>query len=68
MEEEKNITSADSRNRTEGLLADIRDIIESGIRQAYHGVHFVTVQTYWKVGKRIVEEEQQGEERAEYGA
>lgn len=68
MEEEKNITSADSRNRTEGLLADIRDIIESGIRQAYHGVHFITVQTYWKVGKRIVEEEQQGEVRAEYGA
>ena len=28
----------------------------------------ITVFTYWQVGKRIVEEEQQGEKRAEYGA
>ena len=66
MEGNKNIA-----NNTEGMgkdvLTDIREIIESGIRQAYHGVHFITVQTYWKVGRRIVEEEQQGEERAEYG-
>lgn len=26
------------------------------------------VQTYWNIGKRIVEEEQNGEERAKYGS
>jgi hypothetical protein len=26
------------------------------------------VQAYWQIGKRIVEEEQQGEQRAEYGS
>ena len=25
------------------------------------------IETYWNIGRRIVEEEQQGQERAEYG-
>lgn len=64
---EEKIITANKGSDGKDLFADIRDIIESGIRQAYQGVHYITVQTYWRIGRRIVEEEQQGEERAEYG-
>jgi hypothetical protein len=49
------------------LINDVRDIVESGLRKAYQNVNAITVFTYWQVGKRIVEEEQRGEKRAEYG-
>jgi len=49
------------------LISDVRSIVETGIQSAYRYVNTIAVQTYWKVGKRIVEEEQQGEKRAEYG-
>ncbi|MBO4315263.1 MAG: DUF1016 family protein, partial [Prevotella sp.] len=35
---------------------------------AYQNANTITVLTYWQVGRRIVEEEQRGEKRAEYGA
>ena len=50
------------------LINDVRDIVESGLKKAYQNVNAITVFTYWQVGKRIVEEEQRGEKRAEYGA
>lgn len=49
------------------LIGDIRQIIESGRRQAYASVNATMIVTYWNIGKRIVEEEQHGEARAEYG-
>ena len=49
------------------LINDVRNIVESGLRKAYQNVNAITVFTYWQVGKRIVEEEQRGEKRAEYG-
>ena len=49
------------------LLSDVRSIVEQGLQRAYQGVNVVMVKTYWQVGRRIVEEEQQGEKRAEYG-
>jgi predicted nuclease of restriction endonuclease-like (RecB) superfamily len=36
--------------------------------QAYAAVNFYMVEAYWKIGERIVLEEQKGEQRAEYGA
>ena len=50
-----------------GLINDVRNIVESGLKKAYQNVNAITVFTYWQVGKRIVEEEQRGEKRAEYG-
>ena len=50
------------------VLSDIRKIIEEGRRQAYAAAGQVIIATYWSIGKRIVEEEQQGQERAKYGA
>ena len=49
------------------LISDVRNIVADGRRQAYVGVNVVAISTYWNVGRRIVEEEQHGEKRAEYG-
>lgn len=46
---------------------DIRDILEKARRQAYTAINSAMLDTYWQIGKRIVEEEQQGEQRSSYG-
>ena len=51
----------------QSLIEDIKDIIASGQREAYNATSKVMVLTYWNIGKRIVEQEQAGKERAEYG-
>lgn len=53
---------------SKNVLDDIRKIIEEGRRQAYAVAGQIAVSTYWNIGKRIVVEEQQGQERAKYGA
>ena len=50
-----------------GLLRDIRTIINQGRSLAYSAASAVMIDTYWKIGRRIVEEEQNGKARAEYG-
>ncbi len=52
---------------TGGLYADIKNILEQARVNAVRAVNFSMVVAYWEIGKRIVEEEQQGEERARYG-
>ncbi len=54
-------------SKEHSLVSDIRTIVEKGLQTAYHNVNTITVLTYWQVGRRIVEEEQNGEKRAEYG-
>ena len=51
----------------ECFVNDVCSIVEEGRRQAYNAVNSAMIETYWKVGQRIVEEEQRGAERAEYG-
>ena len=50
------------------LYTDICSIIEQGRKEAYVSVNHKMIETYWNIGRRIVEEEQNGEARAEYGA
>ena len=50
------------------VLTDIKGIISSGQENAYAAANRAMVLTYWNIGKRIVEQEQDGKERAEYGA
>ena len=52
---------------TDKLISDIRSIIEQGRQQAYAAANQITVLTYWHIGRRIVEEEQHGKARAQYG-
>ncbi len=54
-------------NLDKRLFADIRQIIEQARQKAYSAVNFAMVEAYWNIGKRIVEEEQKGKARAEYG-
>ena len=49
------------------VLNDLRKIIEAGRKQAYAAAGQIAVATYWNIGRRIVEEEQHGQERAKYG-
>ena len=46
----------------------IRSILENARSNVYRTVNFVMVQAYWNIGKIIVEEEQKGKEKAEYGS
>ena len=67
----KHVDSVDfelsSSKSFEVLLSDVRQIIEAGLQQAYQSVNMVMLNTYWNVGKRIIEDEQHGNRRAEYG-
>ena len=49
------------------FVDDIKIIINTSRTNAVRGVDFCRVQMYWTIGKRIVEKEQQGKGRAEYG-
>lgn len=49
------------------LLDDVKQIIDSARRQAYAAINQTMVNAYWQLGKRIVEEEQNGKNRAGYG-
>lgn len=45
----------------------VADVIRTARLKAYRAIDIAMVEAYWNVGRMIVEEEQQGKERAEYG-
>ena len=49
------------------ILSDIQNILNQARQKAYQSINLAMVQAYWLIGKRIVEEDQQGETRAVYG-
>lgn len=49
------------------FVKEVKDILNSARKKAYSSVNSAMVEAYWKIGKRIVEEEQLGEQRAAYG-
>ena len=51
----------------EQLYQRIRKIVEASRNKVYQTANFEMLQSYWNVGREILEEEQQGKERAEYG-
>ena len=54
--------------KSDNILSDIQNIIETSQRQAYHAVDTILSQRNWLIGYRISEEEMDGSDRAEYGA
>lgn len=52
----------------EGLVRELRAFITESRRQIVRAVDFAQVQTCWGVGRYIVEFEQNGSDRAKYGA
>ena len=49
------------------LFLDVKQIIEEGRKQGADAINAVICMTNWKIGRRIILEEQHGEARAEYG-
>ncbi len=50
------------------LLRHVGDTLEEGRSRAAAAVNTAVVMTYWEIGRQIVEYEQGGSEKAEYGA
>ena len=50
------------------LYSDLKNIIEQSRKYVITKVNTIMLQTYWNIGKRIVEEEQKGNLKAEYGS
>ena len=49
------------------LVNDLRSIVSKARSKAFAAVNYSLVERNWRIGQRIVEEEQNGEARAEYG-
>lgn len=49
------------------FIREIKQIVAEARQKAYSAINSAMVEAYWQMGKRIVEEEQQGKERADYG-
>lgn len=64
----QNTLSVSGESSIKSLYQDARRIIEQARNNAVRSVDFCRVQMYWNLGRRIFEEEQQGKERADYGA
>lgn len=52
----------------EQLISQIGSLLHSGRQQAVQAVNTTLVQTYWHIGQHIVEFEQKGQIKAEYGS
>ncbi len=50
------------------LYNDIKIILEDARQRSYRAVNFLMVEAYWNIGRLIVEEEQKGKRRADYGS
>ena len=48
-------------------INEIKQIIISARNKAHTAINSAMIEAYWLIGKRIVEEEQNGKQRAEYG-
>ncbi len=51
----------------DGTLAEISSLLEAARRAAARSVNAVMTAAYWRIGQRLVEVEQGGEGRADYG-
>lgn len=60
MKSKNSINKKDCYSQIKNILAEARS-------QVYSQVNFIMVQAYWNIGRVIVEEEQQGKSKAEYG-
>ncbi len=55
------------KNKVEGLYTQIEKLLSEAQKKIFNQVNQTMVYTYYEVGKIIVEYEQEGKERAEYG-
>lgn len=60
--------ASDSPSIPPRLLDDVRTILRQARGKVYAATNAAMVDAYWQIGRRIVEEEQGGAARAEYGS
>jgi len=51
----------------DSIYTNIKNVLDEARNKAVRSINFAMVQAYWHVGRLIVEEEQNGKERANYG-
>ena len=65
MDENDNIIPENIQNTN--LFQQVIDLLQNAREQVLHTVNSTMTHTYFEIGRMIVEEEQSGKERAEYG-
>lgn len=51
----------------DAFFRSVREILAEARRKAASNINFIMVEAYWRIGRRIVEEEQGGQAKATYG-
>ena len=49
------------------LYSEIKTLLQDARNRVYQTINTVMTETYWQIGRKIVEEEQNGNQRAKYG-
>src|SRR3989338_10537531 len=55
------------KGRYSTLISSIGTLLEQARRHAYSQISQILVKTYWEIGKQIINYEQKGKQKAEYG-
>ncbi|MBD3377263.1 DUF1016 family protein [candidate division KSB1 bacterium] len=50
------------------LKNNIKDLLQRGRSKAGRAINSILVETYWNIGRYIVEYEQKGQQKSEYGS
>ncbi|MFZ3136574.1 MAG: PDDEXK nuclease domain-containing protein [Thermodesulfovibrionales bacterium] len=58
----------EDKKKVESIYRRVKEILENARSGAYRAVNFAMVQAYWHIGREIVEGEQSGRHRADYGS
>lgn len=62
------IKGNEALTKDEHLFAEeLKKIVQVNLKRVYSAINYGKVYTNWCIGRRIVEQEQKGENRAEYG-
>ena len=67
MSEETPTTPPENVESVAPLIEDVRGILRAARQQVFSATNQLMVLSYWRIGRRIVEEEQSGKSRADYG-
>ena len=61
------IQNINLQNDMDILYDSVREILANARKRAFSAINFAMVESYWLIGQQIVEHEQHGEARADYG-
>ena len=64
---ENSIVASSETSVSKDFILEIKQLVVRGRQESYAAVNQAMVNAYWQIGRRIVEEEQGGANRADYG-